>query len=198
MFRLNGLRARLRSSRGLRNERRRKHPRGFTLLEVVVAFTCVALIIGAVLRIFSIGLRTSDVAEKRATGIMLAQSVLSQIEAGGPLSPRAAEGEFVNGYSWAYRIDPYVEADAAGDGEVPAGAIAYVVAVAVGWAPDDEPGNRVTLRTLRLGAQTDGDLPPGEDPSAPPAQASPDPAAPNPTSPRSPSSGSTPPDATSR
>jgi type II secretory pathway pseudopilin PulG len=147
MFRSNGSAVRWRSWRVCRTDA----APGFTLLEVVVALVCAALILGAVLRIFSLGLRTADSAEMRAVGIMLAQSVLAESAASAPLAPREASGVFENGFRWSYRIRSYEE-----DGSAPAGEEEtqelrlYQVEVAVSWGREDDRAGQVTLTTLRL------------------------------------------------
>lgn len=151
MSRSNGSRVRWRSSKAPPSD----SCGGFTLLEVVVAFACVALILGAVLRVFSLGVRSTDSAEKRTMGTMLAQSVLTQIETAEPLSPREASGAFENGYRWWYRIEPYEE-DGIEDAQDELGtARAYTVAVGVTWGQEDDPSGTVTLRTLRVGVDAE-------------------------------------------
>lgn len=132
---------------------------GFTLLEVVVAFSCAALILGAVLRVFSLGMRTADSAEMRTMGTMLAQSVMTEIQATGPLAPRAAFGSFENGFRWSYRIEPYeLEVAPAADADASAVVVPYTISVTVGWGPEDDPAGTVTLTTLRVGG---GEVDPG-------------------------------------
>lgn len=153
MFKLNGSPARWRLSRV-----RQTRASGFTLLEVVVALACVGLILGAVLRIFSLGLRTADSAEMRALGTMLAQSVLTEIAVSEPLSPREAFGAFENGFRWSYRIGPYEEGALVHPGEERAeGPQLYRIEVAINWGREDDPAGSVTVTTLRLGdEQNDG------------------------------------------
>lgn len=158
MFGLNGSPAKWRSSR----VRQTDASPGFTLLEVVVALACVALILGAVLRIFSLGLRTADSAETRALGTLLAQSVLTEVALSEPLSPRAAFGVLENGFRWSYRIGPYEEGTMVQPGEEGVeGPQLYRIEVAISWGPDDDPAGAVTLTSLRL---SDGhsDFPEGE------------------------------------
>ena len=143
MFRLNGLPAKWRSSGAGRTS-----ASGFTLLEVVVALACVALILGAVLRIFSLGLRTADSAEKRTFGILLAQSVLAEIAVSEPLSPRAAFGGHERGFRWSYRIASYEEGVTVPPADGPS---LYRIEVTVSWGARDDSAGSVTLTTLRLG-----------------------------------------------
>ncbi len=153
MFKSNGSAVKWRLSRG----RRTDAPGGFTLLEVVVALACAALILGAILRIFSLGMRTADSAEKRAHGAMLAQSVLAEIAAGTSLTPGEASGVFQDGFRWSYRIRSYEDDGSEPAGEEEAQALRlYRVDVAVSWGRQDDPAGQVTLTTVRLSEADDG------------------------------------------
>jgi prepilin-type N-terminal cleavage/methylation domain-containing protein len=132
--------------------RRTEASRGFTLLEVVVALACAALVLGAVLRIFSLGMRTADSAEMRAHGTMLAQSILAEIAASEDLMPREASGAFENGFRWLYQIGSYEDETGVRTGEEPPQELQlYRIDVAVSWGREDDPAGRVTLTTVRLG-----------------------------------------------
>jgi general secretion pathway protein I len=147
MFRSNGLPVRWRLSRVWQTDA----ASGFTLLEVVVALACIALILGAVLRVFSLGLQTADSARMRALGTMLAQSVLTEIAVSDPLTPREASGAFENGFRWSYRIGAYEESATPQTEEERAQRLQlYRLDVAVSWGRQDNPAGLVTLTTLRL------------------------------------------------
>lgn len=130
---------------------------GFTLLEVVVALACVALILGAVLRVFSLGLRTADSAEKRAHGVMLAQSVLAEIATDSPLDVGQASGTFDDGFRWWCRIGLYEDDSARRtEDEFAQEFWLYRIDVAVAWGRQDDPAGSVTLTTLRVSAAPSG------------------------------------------
>lgn len=125
---------------------------GFTLLEVIVALICAALILGTVLRIFSLGLRTADSAEKRALAAMLAQSVMTEITVSEPLSPREGFGALRNGFRFSYRIASYEDTDMLQRSEDhPQEFQLFKVDVAVNWGAEGSSQGTVTLTTLRLG-----------------------------------------------
>ncbi len=129
---------------------RSSRTQGFTLLEVLVAFTILALVMGALLQVFSGGLRTADIARNYAVGALLAESKLAGIGIEEPLVAGERSGTFDNGFSWHYSIDRYQEQDGAEEGIVP-----YQLTLTVEWGPTGTGGS-VTLTTLRLGSDADG------------------------------------------
>lgn len=117
---------------------------GFTLLEILVAFTIMAVMLTTLLQAFGTGLRNLDRAQDYAIATMQARSVLEQVGSLIPLQPGEYDGELDNGSRWHVVVAARI-ADAPGLGQA-VDLIDYVVDVAVTW--QDE--RRVTLRTLRL------------------------------------------------
>jgi general secretion pathway protein I len=133
--------------------RRISRTQGFTLLEVLVAFTILALVMGAVLQIFSGGLRTAEIARNHAVGALLAESKLAAIGIEEPLVAGERTGTFDNGFRWRYSIDPYQEQDGAQEEQEEL--MPYRLIVTVDWGSPGSGGS-VTLTTLRLGSSADG------------------------------------------
>ena len=117
---------------------RRPDSRGFTLIEVLVAFALVALILGAALRLVSGGLNDSDAAERHTLAVLVAESRIAELGATAPLEPGVSEGIADDGYRWRREIR---RLDGEDDDPLPL----YSVTVDVVW--DDGPG--VRLATLR-------------------------------------------------
>ena len=118
---------------------------GFTLLEVIIAFTILALALGTLLQAFTTGLRSLNAAEAYALAVMHAKSKLEEVGRVVPVAAGAESGDFEDGFRWEVAISPY---------EAPEGAnwdqldmAPYNVTVTVGWDETRE----VTLNTLRLG-----------------------------------------------
>ena len=132
--------------------RRNSRTQGFTLLEVLVAFTILALVMGAVLQIFSGGLRTAEIARNHAVGALLAESKLAAIGIEEPLVAGERTGTFDNGFRWRYSIDPYQEQDGAQEEQQEL--MPYRLIVTVDWGSAGSGGS-VTLTTLRLGSAAD-------------------------------------------
>lgn len=118
--------------------------RGFTLIEVLVAFAVLAMLLGAIYQTFSSGLNASARAERRAVAALHAQSVLAALGSGEPISQGEATGELDGGYRWQTSVRLLESA-----GET-ARLDAFEVIVTVSWeAPLGRQGS-VSLNTLRL------------------------------------------------
>ena len=117
---------------------------GFTLLEVLVAFTIMAVMLATLMQAFGGGLRNLDRAQDYAVATMQARSVLEQVGSLIPLEPGEYDGELDNGSRWRVVVEERAS-DRSGLGEA-VDLIDYLVDVSVTW--QDE--RAVTLRTLRL------------------------------------------------
>jgi len=124
--------------------RRAGKSRGFTLLEVLVAFTILAVALVALLRAFSSGLRGLDAAETASIAAQHARSKLAEIGSAIPLEPGAEEGAFDDGFQWRVVIEPQELGDATAVEVVPL--LPYAIDVTV----TGPRGGEVTLRSLRL------------------------------------------------
>lgn len=118
--------------------------RGFTLIEVLVAFAVLAMLLGAIYQTFSSGLNASARAERRAVAALHAQSVLAAVGADGPISQGEATGELDGGYRWQTSVRLLESA-----GET-ARLDAFEVIVTVSWEATLGRQGSVSLNTLRL------------------------------------------------
>ncbi|MEE8499226.1 MAG: type II secretion system protein [Kiloniellales bacterium] len=130
--------------------------RGFTLLEVLVAFTILAVALVALLRAFSSGLRGLDAAEVASIAVQHARSKMAEVGSSIPLEPGMEEGGFDDGFRWRVTIEPHELGDAAAAETLPLRP--YEIEVTV-TGPRSGPrggpgggpgGGEVTLRSLRL------------------------------------------------
>ena len=86
--------------------RRSSSQRGFTLLEVLVAFVLLSLTLGVILQVFSGGLRNATAAGHYATAAIMADSMLARVGRELPLEEGESSGE--DGiYRWRLKIEPY-------------------------------------------------------------------------------------------
>jgi general secretion pathway protein I len=74
--------------------------RGFTLVELLVALTLLAVVGGSLLQLFHSGLRTARLAGDQAHAVLLARSKLNELQAYPSLQPGVLSGEFEDGYRW--------------------------------------------------------------------------------------------------
>lgn len=137
-------------SRRTEPARRPALPGGFTLLEVLVALICFALVFGVLAQIMRTGLRQSASAESTTMASLLARSQLARVGSELPLEIGAVEGE-IDGMRWRTTVrladmgPP--SADSLGeDTEISA----YRVDVTVAWGQPAD-AREVTLTTLKLG-----------------------------------------------
>jgi general secretion pathway protein I len=119
---------------------------GFTVVEIVVALTILALALGVLLNVMSNGIRQTGRAETVSEAGSLAQSLLAEVGNELPLRDGQITGRTDNGFRWRIEINPY------GDGsdrrEWPVAA--HQVSAEVSWS--DGPQERsLVLTTLRLG-----------------------------------------------
>ncbi len=119
------------------------------MLEVLVAFTILAVALVALLRAFSSGLRGLDAAETASIAAQHARSKLAEVGTAIPLEPGAEEGAFDDGFRWRVAIEPQELGDEAAAETLPLRP--YEVEVTVtGPGGGDPGGGAVTLRSLRL------------------------------------------------
>ena len=121
--------------------------RGFTLIEVLVAFVILGLSLTVLLRIFSSGLRNVEVSGEYARAVLVAEAQLALAGVGEPLEAGETWGEWDERFRWRRRIEPYVPREA---GPLQSDAVtAYRITVEVDW---DNGANRrrITLSSLRL------------------------------------------------
>jgi general secretion pathway protein I len=118
---------------------------GFTLLEVIIAFTILALALGTLLQAFTTGLRGLNLAEGYAMAVMHAKSKLEEVGRIVPVEEGAESGEFEDGFRWVVAISPFEAPEDANWSQLDMAP--FNVTVTVAW--DDT--REVTLNTLRLG-----------------------------------------------
>ena len=128
----------------LRLEAGRRAPRGFTLLEVLVALLIFGLVFGVLAQIFQTGLRQSATAEDVVTATLLARSRLARIGVDLPLAVGETEEEVDDGF----HVRTMIRAAELEETEVEL--VPLIVEVIVAWGSIGRE-RQVALTTLRLG-----------------------------------------------
>lgn len=124
--------------------------RGYTLIEVIVAFAVLALALTLLLGTLSGAARLVRQANDGGRAALYAQSLLDQAGVGRALEPGQRQGEFEDGrYRWTLQVAPYVDPGApplAPPGN--AGAQLFELVLDIDWGP--AAAQRLQLRSLRL------------------------------------------------
>lgn len=79
---------------------------GFTLLETLVALSVLAISLGVIYQIFGTSLRNMQYTKEYSYAQMVAESKLSELGKGIPVSSGNFEGNVDNKYSWKMSIEP--------------------------------------------------------------------------------------------
>jgi general secretion pathway protein I len=121
--------------------------RGLSLLEVLVAFSILAVTVAVILRVFATGLRGAAGAESYSEAIFQAETLLAKTGVEVPLTPGEQQSDTSGRYRWRRIIRPYALPDL--PAEIPLPVSAFEVIVEIYW---EEGGRRrsVALSSLRL------------------------------------------------
>jgi general secretion pathway protein I len=125
--------------------------RGFSLLEVLVAFIILSLALGVLMRIFSGGLGNIGAAEHYSRAVAIAESQLAAAGVESPLTEGENAGEVENGYRWrtsVKRVEP--GGGALDNAALPVGL--FQVEVTVNWDDTATTPRGLRLVTLRTAA----------------------------------------------
>lgn len=118
--------------------------RGFSLLEVLVAFVILSLALAVLMRIFSGGLGNIGAAEHYSRAVAIAESQLAAAGVESPLVEGEYSGETEHAYAWRTLVQRYDAAAPLLEGAVVPVDL-YQVEVTVSWDT-----TAATPRTLRL------------------------------------------------
>jgi len=121
--------------------------RGISLLEVLVAFSILAVSATVLMRVFATGLRGITSAEAYSQAVFHAESLLARMGQETPLQVGVQENALGGGYHGRRIVRPYSWAELPEDASLPFAA--FEVIVEVSW---EDTGRRrsVALRSLRL------------------------------------------------
>ena len=128
---------------------------GFSLLEILVAFTLLAVAMGVLMQIFSSGVNGASLAGRYAKATMYAESKLASVGIEGELKESATAGKFDDDFSWAMSVrpyqDPFPKEASVVDFEKLMPTQLYEIELNVVFTADDRRERVVKLSTLRLG-----------------------------------------------
>ena len=122
---------------------------GFTLIEILVAFTIAVVLVGGLYQVFSTGLRSASMAADYSNAILLAESALDTVGAEGALTPGQLSDRPDGKYTRSMVLRP--RPDLLPPEAVNAVLIPYEIEVRVTWQ-NGRQVRSVALATLRLEA----------------------------------------------
>jgi len=130
-----------------------KGQRGYSLLEVIVAFALLALALTLLLGSLSGGSRQVHDADLRTRAVLHAQSLLALTGVDAPLQEGRQQGQWEDGrYTWELQVSPFVEPRSgpvqASTVAAPTGPQLAELTLQVRWGDGDS--QQLQWRTLRL------------------------------------------------
>jgi general secretion pathway protein I len=128
---------------------------GFSLLEVLVAFTLFAVAMGVLMQIFSRGVTGATLADRYARATMYAESKLAATGLEDKLKEGVASGKFDDDYVWQVTVKPYQDPTPRDqmslDFEKQFYTQLYEIESRVTFVADDQRERVVALSTLQFG-----------------------------------------------
>jgi len=118
--------------------------RGFSLLEILIAFSILALSLGILLKIFSAGVNTAGVAEDYSAAVQIAESFMARTGIETPLQNGVTDGVKNEKYHWQVSVSPFLFIAENFDATVVPAEL-FKVKVTVSW-----DGRELELITLKL------------------------------------------------
>ncbi len=121
--------------------------KGFSLLEILVAFSILAISLGILLKIFSSGVNTAAVSEEYTIATQIAESLMAKTGIEEPLTENETTGLEAEKYHWRIRVEKIPNFDIEDTSKVEF----LAVQVIVEWGEDGINNRTVELNTIKTG-----------------------------------------------
>ncbi len=109
---------------------------GFSLLEILIAFSILALSLSILLKIFSVGVTTSSIAEEYTAAVQIAESLMARTGVETPLQAGESSGLENEKYDWQVTVSPFEFNPENADINAVT-AVLFKVRVTVTWGDED-------------------------------------------------------------
>ena len=123
--------------------------KGFSLLEILIAFSVLALSLGILLKIFSAGVDTAVVAEDYTAAVQIAESLMAKTGVETALQEGQDSGVENEKYNWQVDVSPFVFNPDNVDATTTT-AVLFKVRVIVSWGNGNANDRQIELTTLKL------------------------------------------------
>lgn len=123
---------------------------GFSLLEILVAFSILAFSLGILLKIFSGGANTAVIAEEYTAAVQIAEALMSTAGVEAPLQAGRTSGRENDKYHWLVEVTPSPFNPENIDVKTMTVSL-FKIKVTVSWGDhNDDAGRQIELTTLKL------------------------------------------------
>ena len=123
--------------------------KGFSLLEILIAFSILAISLGILLKIFSSGINTALVSEDYTAAVQIAESLMAKTGLESPLQAGEDSGTENDKYEWQVLVTPYLFNPDNLD-EMTITTTLFKVKVIVNWDIEKTKRRQIELTTLKL------------------------------------------------
>ena len=123
--------------------------KGFSLLEILIAFSILAISLGILLKIFSAGINTAVVSEDYTAAVQIAESLMAKTGLESPLQAGENSGTENEKYEWQVLVTPYLFNPDNLD-EMTITTTLFKVKVIVNWDIEKTKRRQIELTTLKL------------------------------------------------
>jgi general secretion pathway protein I len=142
-----------------------KPHKGFSLLEILVAFSIMAVALTIVLRIFGSGVNAAVVSEEYSIAVQIAESLMARVGVETPLEAGEMSGVEADLYEWQVRISPVITPQAPlqkfksqqEDTENTPSIQLFNVRVQVVWGDEEIKQRSLVLNSLKLAQQIEAE-----------------------------------------
>ncbi len=119
---------------------------GFTLLEILVAISIMAICLTVILQLFSGGLKSGRLSEDYTRGVFHAREIMEEILLSDVLSEGVNEGNFNEFYAWKAEVSRVEQTE---EEETKLPLDTYLIKVVVTWG-ETEKKKRFELETTKV------------------------------------------------